>query len=49
MPIYQYVCTECGKEIELNIPMILRDDKHECLECEGLLKRKWGVGGVVIR
>jgi putative FmdB family regulatory protein len=48
MPIYQFVCNDCGIFEEINVPMDERNDLIECT-CGGVFVRKWGVGGVVIR
>lgn len=49
MPIYQYVCTECDCVEEHNVSMKFRDSYRECSVCGQPMKRKFGVGGVVIR
>lgn len=48
MPIYAYRCSMCGIEFEENVPMADRDAERHC-SCGGIITRRWGVGGVVIR
>ena len=48
MPIYNYKCS-CGFNVDINRPMLDRDNHAECPQCGELMKRQWGVGGVVVR
>jgi putative FmdB family regulatory protein len=47
MPIYEYHCPNCGAKIEVNRPMVSRDEPLECA-CGDYFKRRWGIGGIVV-
>ena len=40
MPIYQYVCTECGHSFEV-LTSIEKRGEATCPECGGAVKRAW--------
>jgi putative FmdB family regulatory protein len=48
MPRYQYVCTACGHRFEqqqsINEPALTR-----CPECQGELRKEFGVGGIAFK
>lgn len=39
MPIYEFKCVECEKDIELLLDMDERDKPQECKDCGGKLNR----------
>ena len=48
--IYLYVCRDCGHVMEETV-LIPEDRLHEqeCLECGGVIRRKFAVGGIVFK
>jgi putative FmdB family regulatory protein len=40
MPLYTYVCAECGAQVELMVRIASRDDRWEHSGCGGVLKRE---------
>ncbi len=40
MPTYDYKCTNCKQEVELNVPILDRDNDRKCPECNGRLIRE---------
>lgn len=45
MPMYTYICPECGTSRDVLLPMNLSDDPLECV-CGGDMRRKFNVGMV---
>ncbi len=48
MPTYQYVCTECGRDLEA-VQRFTDDALTECPTCSGRLRKKYGSVGVVFK
>lgn len=48
MPTYQYVCTECGHELE-KVQSFHDDPLTECPSCPGRLRKRYGSVGVVFK
>ncbi len=41
MPLYQYVCRECGQEEEIDHTMDETFEGVGCANCRGALRRVW--------
>ena len=41
MPVYEYVCEDCGHERDRILPMDRADDPGPCPACEGSLRRRF--------
>lgn len=39
MPLYDYICTDCGHEFERFLPVERYKEPQSCLECQGPGKR----------
>ncbi|AZI57308.1 FmdB family transcriptional regulator [Nakamurella antarctica] len=48
MPTYQYICTECGHELEA-FQAFTDDALTECPICQGKLRKVYGSVGVVFK
>lgn len=48
MPTYQYVCTECGQDLEA-VQSFSDAALTECPACSGRLRKKFGSVGVVFK
>jgi putative FmdB family regulatory protein len=46
MPIYEYVCKECGLEAERMVSFS-KSDEQDCEKCKGRLHRKVSIPGYV--
>lgn len=41
MPVYEYLCTTCGKPQDRLLPIAQADDPGGCDDCAGTLKRRF--------
>lgn len=41
MPVYEYVCGDCGHEQDRILPFARADDPGPCPACEGELRRRF--------
>lgn len=48
MPTYQYVCTECGEDLEA-VQKFSDDPLTECPSCGGRLRKRFSAVGVVFK
>ena len=48
MPTYQYVCTECGEDLEA-VQKFSDDPLTECPSCSGRLRKRFSAVGVVFK
>jgi putative FmdB family regulatory protein len=46
MPVYEFRCATCGKDVEVVRPMGETDPPGPCPECGGRLRRRWSRVGV---
>jgi putative FmdB family regulatory protein len=49
MPTYEFQCSSCKEEVELNLPMSIRDNDHSCEHCGGPLVRLLTACGKIVR
>lgn len=48
MPTYQYLCTECGRDLEV-VQKFSDPSLTECPECQGALRKVYNAVGVVFK
>lgn len=41
MPVYEYVCHDCGEAVERLLPMAAADEPGRCPACDGPLRRRF--------
>ena len=41
MPVYEYVCEDCGDELDRLLPMAAADEPGPCPTCGGPLRRRF--------
>jgi putative FmdB family regulatory protein len=46
MPVYEYLCTACGKSLDRLLPHERADDPGPCEACDGTLRRRYSRIGV---